>query len=48
MRRIRGRDANMRFLFGSVFFFFIIIVVIGLFSYFVLLTLGEMLSIFHH
>ena len=36
MRRIRGRDANMRFLFGSVFFFFIIIVVIGLFCYFAL------------
>ncbi len=34
MRRKKGADANMRFLFGSVFFFFIIIVVIGLFSYF--------------
>lgn len=36
MRRKKGADANMRFLFGSVFFFFIIIIVIGLFSYFTL------------
>lgn len=33
MRRMKGRDANMRFLFGSVFFFFIIMVVIVLFGY---------------
>lgn len=36
MRRKKGSDANMKFLFGSVFFFFIIVVVIGLFSYFTL------------
>lgn len=32
--RTRGHGANMRFLFGSVFFFFIIIVTIGLFVYY--------------
>lgn len=32
--RTRGHGANMRFLFGSVFFFFIIIVTIGLFAYY--------------
>lgn len=36
MRRKKSTDANMRFLFGSVFFFFIIVIVIGLFSYFTL------------
>lgn len=36
MRRKKGADANMRFLFGSVFFFFIIVIVIGLFGYFTL------------
>lgn len=36
MRKRRGVDANIKFLFGSVFFFFIIIIVIGLFSYFTL------------
>ena len=36
MRRKRGSDANMKFLFGGVFFFFIIVIVIGLFSYFTL------------
>lgn len=36
MRRKKGADANMRFLFGGVFFFFIIVIVIGLFSYFTL------------
>ena len=36
MRRKKASDANMKFLFGSVFFFFIIVVVIGLFSYFTL------------
>ena len=36
MRRKKGADANMKFLFGSVFFFFIIVIVIGLFSYFTL------------
>lgn len=34
MRRTKGRNANMRFLFGSVFFFLIIIITIGLFAYF--------------
>ncbi len=34
MRRIKGKDANMRFLFGSVFFFFVIIITIVLFGYF--------------
>ncbi|MBQ8270722.1 MAG: hypothetical protein IJZ22_05895 [Bacteroidaceae bacterium] len=33
MSSIKGRSANMNFLFGSVFFFFVIIVTIGLFSY---------------
>lgn len=32
--RTRGHGANMRFLFGSVFFFFIIVVTIGLFAYY--------------
>lgn len=32
--RTRGHGANMKFLFGSVFFFFVIIVTIGLFAYF--------------
>lgn len=36
MRRKKSADANMKFLFGSVFFFFIIVIVIGLFSYFTL------------
>ena len=36
MRRKKGTDANLKFLFGSVFFFFIIVIVIGLFSYFTL------------
>jgi hypothetical protein len=36
MRRKKGTDANMKFLFGSVFFFFIIVIIIGLFSYFTL------------
>ena len=36
MRRKKGAEANMKFLFGSVFFFFIIVIVIGLFSYFTL------------
>ena len=36
MRRKKGADANMKFLFGGVFFFFIIVIVIGLFSYFTL------------
>lgn len=34
MKRVRGRDANMKFLFGSVFFFFVIIITISLFGYF--------------
>lgn len=34
MNRTMGRNANMNFLFGSVFFFFIIVVTIGLFAYF--------------
>lgn len=34
MGRTRGQGANMRFLFGSVFFFFVIILTIGLFAYF--------------
>ena len=34
MGRTRGHGANMRFLFGSVFFFFVIIVTIGLFAYY--------------
>lgn len=34
MGRTRGQGANMRFLFGSVFFFFVIIVTIGLFAYY--------------
>lgn len=32
--RTRGHGANMRFLYGSVFFFFVIIVTIGLFAYY--------------
>lgn len=32
--RTRSHGANMRFLFGSVFFFFVIIVTIGLFAYY--------------
>ena len=32
--RTRGHGANMRFLYGSVFFFFMIIVTIGLFAYY--------------
>ncbi len=36
MRNIKGRDANMRFLFGSVLFFFMIIMSVMLFVYFVL------------
>lgn len=36
MRNNRGRDANMRFLFGSVFFFFIVIMTMVLFTYFTL------------
>ena len=36
MRRKKGLDPNMKFLFGSVFFFFILIVIIGLFTYFTL------------
>lgn len=36
MRNTRGRDANMRFLFGSVLFFFMIIMSVMLFVYFVL------------
>lgn len=32
--RTRGHGANMRFLYGSVFFFFVIIVTIGLFTYY--------------
>lgn len=36
MRRKKGAEANMKFLYGSVFFFFIIVIVIGLFSYFTL------------
>lgn len=34
MGRTRGQGANMRFLFGSVFFFFIIVVTLGLFVYY--------------
>ncbi len=34
MGRTRGHNANMGFLFGSVFFFFLIIVSIGLFVYY--------------
>lgn len=34
MQRVRGKDANLKFLFGSVFFFFIIVVTIMLFGYF--------------
>lgn len=34
INRTRGHGANMKFLFGSVFFFFVIIVTIGLFAYF--------------
>lgn len=34
MRRVRSKDANLKFLFGSVFFFFIIVVTIMLFGYF--------------
>ncbi len=34
MSRMTGRNANMNFLFGSVFFFFVIVITIGLFSYF--------------
>ena len=34
MGKTRGHNANMGFLFGSVFFFFVIIVTIGLFVYF--------------
>ncbi|MBQ6694197.1 MAG: hypothetical protein IJN24_04935 [Bacteroidaceae bacterium] len=36
MRRVKGRDANMKFLYGSVFFFFVILMTIGLFVYFTL------------
>ena len=36
MRRKKGADANMKFLFGSVFFFFIIVIVIGILIYFTL------------
>ncbi len=36
MRRKKGLDPNMKFLFGSVFFFFILLIIIGLFSYFTL------------
>lgn len=36
IRKRKGTDANMKFLFGSVFFFFIIVIIIGLFSYFTL------------
>lgn len=36
MRNSRGRDANMKFLFGGVFFFFILLMTIVLFSYFTL------------
>ncbi len=32
--RTRGHGANMRFLYGSVFFFFVIIITIGLFAYY--------------
>ena len=41
MSRTRGRNANMSFLYGSVFFFFIIIVTIGLFAYFSLYKYWE-------
>ena len=41
MSRTMGRSANMRFLFGSVFFFFLIVVTIGLFSYFSLYKYWE-------
>lgn len=34
MSKYRGRDANMKFLFGSVFFFLIIVITISLFGYF--------------
>lgn len=34
MRYTKGRDANMKFLFGSVFFFFILLVIISMFCYF--------------
>ena len=33
---MKAKDANMRFLFGSVLFFFMLLMVIVLFSYFVL------------
>lgn len=33
---MRAKDANMRFLFGSVLFFFVLLMVIMLFSYFTL------------
>lgn len=36
MYKKRGKDVNMRFLFGSVFFFFILLMTIVLFSYFTL------------
>lgn len=36
MARSKGSNANMRFLFGSVFFFFVVIITIMLFSYFTL------------
>ena len=36
MYKRRGKDTNMRFLFGSVFFFFILLMTIVLFSYFTL------------
>ncbi|MBE6309181.1 MAG: hypothetical protein E7087_07795 [Bacteroidales bacterium] len=34
MSSVKRRNANMSFLFGSVFFFFVIIVTIGLFAYY--------------
>ncbi len=34
MSSFKRRNANMNFLFGSVFFFFVIIVTIGLFAYY--------------
>lgn len=34
MKKHRGRDANMKFLFGSVFFFLVIVITISLFGYF--------------
>lgn len=36
MRNTKGRDANMRFLFGSVLFFFMIIMSVMLFVYYVI------------